>query len=258
MFLGFIVLLFLFFYLFIKKKEPRLKENEYSFFFYTSEYEITLHQIKVGDSFNIWLKPDSYLIHIYFPGHYFGNGYIGRFNSEKLYRQISSGLYNYEHKVSRIKDRRIYLRFDIKMIDFESIRMDQFNSVRNFKEKIKKKYTPQKNTTFSFTIIELNKFPKKIVLGHVSIESLLEQISDGNFYATMSNGVWLEDELGNLISNTNKTPYENLLKFFRAVNSGYQPELKLITKVPTKLSLKFLKSVIELEVIFNKQQTHSF
>jgi len=252
MFLGFIVILFLVYYLFIKKKELSLHENEYSFFFNPSDIEISINQIKVGDSFSLWLKPDSYLIHIYYPGYYFGQGYIGRFNSEKLYRQISSGLYKYDHKVSRIKDRRIYLIFDFKKIDFEAIRLDQLNSVNNFKEKLKKKYTPQKSTTFSFTINELNKFPKKIVLGHVSIDTLLEQISYGTFYATMTNGVWLEDELGNLISNTNKTPYENLFKFFRAINSGYQPELKLISKVPTKLSRKFLDSVIEWEVIFNK------
>ncbi|MBK9257679.1 MAG: hypothetical protein IPM42_19645 [Saprospiraceae bacterium] len=252
MFLGFIVILFVVYYLFIKKKEPSLQENEYSFFFNPSDDEITLNQIKVGDSFSLWLKPDSYLIHIYFPGYYFGQGYIGRFNSEKFYRQISSGLYKYEHKVSRIKDRRIYLIFDFIKIDFEAIRLDQLNSVNNFKEKIKKKYTPQKSTTFSFTIIELNKFPKKVVLGHVSIDTLLEQISYGSFNTTMTNGVWLEDELGNLISNTNKTPYDNLLKFFKAVNSGYQPELKMITKVPSKLSMKFLQSVIEWEVIFVK------
>ncbi|MCB9310054.1 MAG: hypothetical protein H6567_08360 [Lewinellaceae bacterium] len=252
MLLGFIVVLFLIYYLFNKKKESPLQENEYSFFFNPSNDEITLNQIKEGDSFSLWLKPDSYLIYIYFPGYYFGQGYIGRFKSEKLYRQISSGMYNYEHKVVKIKDRRIYLLLDFKKIDFESIRLQQLNSVNNFKEKIKKKYSPQKSTTFSFTIIELNKFPKKIVIGHVSIDTILEQISFGNYYTTMTNGVWLEDELGRLISNTNKTPYENLFKFFRAVNSGYHPELKIISKVPVNLSKKFSQSVIEWEVIFTK------
>ena len=85
---------------------------------------------------------------------------------------------------------------------------------------------------------------------NVPQDKFLERIFYGGKYELLKNSIWLEDDNGNRISNENKSSYDSLLRYYKAIFTGYKMDWTIKTKIPHKLSNKFLSSVIEIEVRF--------
>jgi hypothetical protein len=180
-------------------------------------------KIEIGDELNIWSKPNSTIVNLYAKGSIGGIGIVGSANNKFLNNNLENTEYLFiENEAIHIDNN--YINLKIKMyVDKESIENSQKEYEEEWLKKILSKYNPKTNWSLRFySENKLDKTNLKIKI--VKKETL------SNYYNNTKDLIWLENLEGEKLNAENTAYAEDIIKTLRAIYTGHEIEIKLISK----------------------------
>jgi hypothetical protein len=181
------------------------------------------YKIEIGDELNIWSKPNSTIVNLYAKGSIGGSGIVGSADNKFLNNNLENTEYLFiENEAIHIDNN--YINLKIKMyVEKESIENSQKEYEEEWLKKILSKYNPK--TNWSLRFYSENKLDKtKLKIKIVEKETL------SNYYNNTTDLIWLENLEGEKLNVENTAYAEDIIKTLRAIYTGHEIEIKLISK----------------------------